>query len=73
MAFHTNQSYLLGVLCIVLIIISGFIPNLAYPPDVKCTYPCTATCDRDCRAKGFMLGLCDGDIRRRSEICCCYK
>ncbi|KEH28690.1 LCR [Medicago truncatula] len=73
MAFETNQSYLLGVLCIVLIFGSGFITSSADLPSRKnCTIPCTATCDKDCHDKGFQKsGQCIGNILLNG--CCCLS
>jgi len=34
-------------------IYSGFVVSVVVPPGGVCTVPCTATCDKDCHAKGF--------------------
>ncbi|RHN58669.1 hypothetical protein MtrunA17_Chr4g0004851 [Medicago truncatula] len=70
MAFQTNQSYLFDILCIFMMMSSGFVASVVVPPGGVCTVPCTATCDRDCHDKGFQKSGCFTHLEKTT--CCCF-
>ncbi|GAU13874.1 hypothetical protein TSUD_262010 [Trifolium subterraneum] len=46
------------------------VTSLVVPPGGKCAVPCIATCDKDCRAKGFKYGGCYSRLEKTT--CCCF-
>ncbi|KAK2385979.1 hypothetical protein QL285_059922 [Trifolium repens] len=80
MTFYNHQSYLLGVSCIALILVSGLVTSLEIdfrkdcligsPGQYCCIEGCSPNCDKDCQQKGFMNGsFCDKIVIGNS--CCC--
>ncbi|KEH33654.1 LCR [Medicago truncatula] len=86
MTSQSNQSaYIMGVLCITLILISGFVTSLRIPTldstcvvlqrketrKACCVEDCSPNCDADCKSRGFPIGgSCDP--RTGNELCCCF-
>ncbi|CAL5210732.1 unnamed protein product [Lathyrus oleraceus] len=71
MACHTNQSCFLSILCLVLMVSSGLVTSILVPPGGVCIGPCVATCDQDCRGKGFGKGgQCYTHLEKTT--CCCF-
>ncbi|CAL5201824.1 unnamed protein product [Lathyrus oleraceus] len=88
MTFHIYQSYILGILCISLILVSGLNTNFESPieelftkecligapgpPQVCCVSLCPTYCPSDCNAKGFTKGGFCTPIHG-IDMCCCKK
>nr|KYP31965.1 hypothetical protein KK1_047462 [Cajanus cajan] len=74
MPFRINQAFLLGMLCIALVLDSGVGGGLF--PGLSCQQGKCASntvCDQNCHNSGFQKGgTCIGIIPGLIQ-CCCYK
>ncbi|AES70209.1 hypothetical protein MtrunA17_Chr3g0098011 [Medicago truncatula] len=71
MAGHISQYFLLGILCIALVLASGSkIPSLS-----ECVVPTPCvnpnSCNAECSTSGYQRGVCLYFPPQHSWLCCC--
>ncbi|WJX30617.1 hypothetical protein P8452_19135 [Trifolium repens] len=82
MTFYNHQSYLLGISCIALILVSGLVATSSFetqfqkkcligtPGQYCCIEGCSDNCDKDCKENGYNIGsFCD--TIGIGNLCCC--